>query len=77
MNIATVLADLAALPPQAQQEAADFIAFLKARHTAPIGSADARDEAAGLAFRGMWKDRDDMGDASAWVAEHRRREWTR
>ena len=76
MNIETVLADLAALPPQAQEEAADFIAFLRARHAtpAPAGSCIAADAAA---FCGLWRDRSDMADATAWVTALRRQEWTR
>ena len=80
MNIETVLADLAALPPQAQEEAADFIAFLRARNAAPAPAApdateDATDDAA--AFCGLWRDRADMADAAAWVTALRRQEWTR
>ena len=76
MNIETVLADLVALPPQAQEEAADFIAFLRARHAAPApaGPDTAADAAA---FCGLWRDRADMADAAAWVTALRRQEWTR
>jgi len=76
MNIETVLADFAALPPQAQQEAADFIAFLKQRYAAPCPEASAP-AATGLSFCGMWKDRSDMEDSAAWVEDLRRREWER
>ena len=71
MNIETVLADLAALPPNAQEEAADFIAFLRARHgaSAPAGPEATADAAA---FCGLWRDREDMADATAWVAAQRR-----
>ena len=76
MNIETVLADLVALPPQAQEEAADFIAFLRARHAAPAPAGpDAVADAA--AFCGLWRDRADMADAAAWVTALRRQEWTR
>ena len=76
MNIETVLADLVALPPQAQEEAADFIAFLRARHAAPAPAGpDAAADAA--AFCGLWRDRADMADAAAWVTSLRRQEWTR
>ena len=73
MNIETVLADLAALPPKAQEEAADFIAFLRARHAAP-GSAGPDAAADADAFCGLWRDRADMADAAAWVGALRRQE---
>ncbi|MYL82370.1 DUF2281 domain-containing protein [Desulfovibrio aerotolerans] len=76
MNIETVLADLVALPPQAQEEAADFIAFLRARHAAP-GPAGPDAAADAAAFCGLWRDRADMADAAAWVTALRRQEWTR
>ena len=68
MNMEKVLADLAALPPQAMEEAADFIAFLRARHGSAASDAPAESEAApGNTFFGLWRDRPDLSDASAWV----------
>ena len=76
MNMEKVLADLAALPPQAMEEAADFIAFLRARHgaSAPAGPEATADAAA---FCGLWRDRADLSDAAAWVDGLRRDEWRR
>jgi hypothetical protein len=78
MNMEKVLADLAALPPQAMEEAADFIAFLRARHgsaasDAPAGAKAAPDET----FFGLWRDRPELSDASAWMDGLRRDEWRR
>jgi len=76
MNIETVLADLAALPPQAQEEAADFIAFLRARHVAPAPT-DPDAAANATPFCGLWRDRADMADPAAWVDALRLQEWKR
>ena len=61
------------MPPQAMEEAADFIAFLRARHGAAAPAHPAFPEAAeaGEAFFGLWRDRTDLADASTWVDELR------
>lgn len=65
---------LANLPPEAQQEVADFIAFLRTRYarTGAVrksGAGDLSDEP----FIGMWRDREDLEDSHAWVRELRGR----
>jgi hypothetical protein len=78
MNMEKVLADLAALPPQAMEEAADFIAFLRARHGSAASGAPAEtDPASAGTFFGLWRDRADLSDAAAWVDGLRRDEWRR
>ena len=78
MNMEKVLADLAALPPQAMEEAADFIAFLRARHGSATSDAPAGTKvASGETFFGLWRDRADLSDAAAWVDGLRRDEWRR
>ena len=76
MNTEALLRDLAALPSEAQEEAADFIAFLRARSRrstkrgrGSIGPLHAE------RFVGMWRDRDDIGTGAAWVRRQRQREW--
>ena len=59
----------------AQQEAIDFIAFLKLRY-AQLGQK----KADGLIienepFVGMWKNRADMVDSNNWVRNLRKNEW--
>lgn len=56
----------------------DFVAFLKVRYpsAAPVKTLKIRrlkltDEP----FIGMWRDREDMRDSTAWVRSLRRREW--
>ncbi len=67
--------DYNSLPIDAQRQVADFIAFLRQRqsHAEPKRSrrADWEDEP----FVGMWRDRNDMADSTAWVRRTRRQEW--
>jgi folate-dependent tRNA-U54 methylase TrmFO/GidA len=68
-----ILRELSALPPAARREATDFIAFLQARYGKKDENridADLTDEN----FVGMWKDREDLPDAAAWVRELRQNE---
>ena len=77
MNSERVWRDFDALPLQQQRQVADFIAFLLSR------SGRARSMAKTAAKRpltseplvGLWRDREDMQDSSAWVRNLRAREW--
>jgi len=67
--------EIANLPPEAQRQVMDFIAFLRDRY-APGRLRKAKqlkldDEP----FVGMWQDRDDLKDSTRWVRETRAREW--
>lgn len=76
MESANIVRDIASLPPEAQKQVLDFVAFLKARY--PTMSSARKTRRARLAdepFIGMWRDRDDMPDSTAWVRTVRRREW--
>lgn len=67
---------LATLPPEAQQQVIDFIAFLHARYTPSRARQTAkRTKLASEPFIGMWRDRKDLRDSSAWVRSIREREW--
>jgi hypothetical protein len=63
-----------ALSPAAQRQVADFIAFLSTRlprrgtETAPVSL---REEP----FVGLWRDREDLTDSTAWVRRLRTEEW--
>jgi Protein of unknown function (DUF2281) len=67
-----ILHEIHSLPPEAQRQIENFIAFLRERHkcsepkTAP--TSDLKSEA----FVGMWRDRGDMQDSSAWVRSVRK-----
>lgn len=68
--------DFDALPPELQQQVADFIAFLKTRYAPPQPSkASKRTRLAKEPFIGMWRNREDMQDSTAWVRSVREREW--
>jgi hypothetical protein len=66
------------LPPEGQAQVVDLIEFLRARYGSrrPNGEATGIDLAAER-FIGMWKDREDMQDSSAWVRGVRNREWVK
>ena len=72
-----ILQTLRTLPPIAQQEVLDFIAFLQTRYVTQIQSENPP-AAANLSsepFVGMWQDRADMQDSSVWVRAVRTHEW--
>jgi hypothetical protein len=75
MNREQVWKDFDSLPSEAQQQVADFIAFLRTRYQKAArkkaGLASLSDEP----FIGMWSDRADMEDSTQWVRDVRKREW--
>ena len=76
MNEDKILQEFSSLPAQAQQMVLDFIAFLKVRYLGTGRSpekpaAELRDDE----FIGMWRDRADMADSTAWVRRLRQAEW--
>lgn len=76
MNQEQVLRDLIALPPTAQQLVIDFIAFLRLRYAQePSGDGDTLPALQDEPFIGMWHDRADMTDSSAWVRTVRIRDY--
>jgi hypothetical protein len=71
-----ILQEIASLPPEAQKQVLDFVAFLKTRYgTAPSAPRARRVRLAEEPFVGMWRDREDMPDSSEWVRALRHREW--
>jgi hypothetical protein len=69
---------LETLPREAQQQVVDFIAFLHSRYASPRArKAAQRTRLASESFIGMWRDREDLQDSSAWVRNTREREWVR
>ena len=76
MNQNSVFQDFQSLPPEAQRQVADFIAFLQARNKPTAAKRKAKqsnlpDEA----FIGMWRNRTDMQNSTEWVRNLRKREW--
>jgi hypothetical protein len=69
-----ILKEFSALPSEARREALDFIAFLRLRY----GKKSETKENLQIekeSFVGMWKDREDLQDASTFVREMRKNEW--
>ena len=64
----------AALPPAAQRQVEAFIEFLRSRTSAPP-ERKAASSIADDPFIGLWRDREDLADASAWVRRLRTQEW--
>jgi hypothetical protein len=63
------------LPAEAQRQVADFIAFLRQRpRPARHGKGSARDWE-DEPFVGMWREREEMKDSTAWVRDVREHEW--
>ncbi|MFQ5344169.1 MAG: DUF2281 domain-containing protein [Anaerolineae bacterium] len=78
MKTASIAQEIASLPPEVQRQVIDFVAFLKMRY--PTWQTIKRTERTLLAdepFIGMWREREDMQDSTAWVRDLRRREWER
>jgi hypothetical protein len=77
MSHRELITALKSLPREAREQVADLIAFLRKQHdlanqpTKANGPGTSRH-----AFIGMWHDRDDLEDSSAWVRKTRRREWS-
>ena len=71
-----IIREFAALPPEARREAESFIAFLRQRYGAK-NDKKANGDLLKENFVGMWKDRQDMQDSSAFVRQLRETEWTK
>jgi len=64
------------LPVEAQQQVADFIAFLQQRYK--IDRSTQKPAQANLEsepFIGMWSNRQDLSDSSSWTRKIRKSEW--
>jgi hypothetical protein len=78
MEAANIINEIASLPPEAQKQIADFIAFIKTRYS--VKQTNLKSKRISLKdepFIGMWRDRKDMSDSSAWVRKLRKSEWER
>jgi hypothetical protein len=69
------LRDFSALPPEAQRQVTDFIAFLQTRYQPRRNRVKKTKVLSSEAFIGLWRDREDMRDSAHWVRETRQREW--
>jgi hypothetical protein len=68
--------DISNLPPEAQRQVVDFIAFLRTRYKR--SEKEKQTERINLVnepFIGIWKDREDMNNSSKWLRNIRKTEW--
>ncbi len=68
--------DISSLPPEAQRQVADFIAFLRTRYKRSEQKKQTeRVNLLNEPFIGIWKDREDMSNSSKWLRDVRKSEW--
>jgi hypothetical protein len=67
--------DIAALPETAQKQVIDFVAFLKQRYGQPEPPVLHPLNLQNQPFVGMWRDRPDTQDSTAWVRQVRQQHW--
>jgi hypothetical protein len=70
-----VLEELSALPPAAQQQVIDFIAFLQTRYSKTTSKRKRSPRLSDEPFVGIWRNRKDMADSNMWVRKARADEW--
>lgn len=78
MTYEELLQEFKSLPPEAQHQVEDFVAFLQERYKKSKSANFSK--TIGLteeAFVGMWKDRKDIQDSTGWVRHLRKNEWVR
>jgi len=63
-----------ALPPEAQKQMLDFLAFLEQRYRV-VRSPRPKKPLRSYAFVGLWREREEMKDSNRWVRHLRQREW--
>lgn len=75
MNIKEMIEDIESLPPEKQEEVADFVAFLKSYRINQHTTEAFNNTREPKGFFGMWADRTDMKDSISWVRNLRKNEW--
>jgi hypothetical protein len=73
-----LLNEFLSLPAEAQRQVIDFIAFLRQRYAAVEPVSQSPDfDLINDSFIGMWSDRQDLTDSTAWVRGVRENEWSK
>jgi hypothetical protein len=76
MDLEEICRQLAALPPAGQRRVAEFITLLQERYKhAPRGRRGGKSKLSEEPFIGLWEQREDLRNSTAWVRDIRRREW--
>jgi len=77
MEMASVWRQFEALSPAAKRRVAELIALLSAGGKRGTFAADAIEKPLkNEDFVGIWSDRDDLSDSTAWVRQRRTEEWS-
>jgi mRNA-degrading endonuclease RelE of RelBE toxin-antitoxin system len=76
MSESTVSNKIKKLPPEAKQQAQDFVDFLYERYVKEEPKKSDKKSIIESSFFGMWKDREDMRDSTAWVRKIRKSQWS-
>jgi len=74
MSYEEILREFSSLPSECQKEVADFIVSLHERYSQSVSTEQAGHDLTTLSFVGMWRDREDMRDSTAWVRKLRTRQ---
>ena len=70
-----ILQKINSLPPEAVRQLEDFISFLGERYGNSESKTTSTVDLESEAFVGMWRDREDLIDSSAWVRTVRESHW--
>jgi hypothetical protein len=70
-----IIKELTNLPPAAQRQVADFIAFLRTRYKPSSAQKTKPVDILKESFIGIWKEREDLSDSVTWVRRARRTQW--
>jgi Protein of unknown function (DUF2281) len=71
-----ILTEFDTLPPEAQRQVVDFIAFLQ-MHYRPSAQEKTKSKSrlSDEKYVGIWRNRENLRDSSAWVRNSRATEW--
>lgn len=72
-----ILREINSLPLEAQQQIEDFVSFLRERYRSSQPTNAPTPDLETEAFVGMWRDREDMRDSSAWIRNVREKHWSK
>jgi hypothetical protein len=70
-----ILREINSLPFEAQRQVEDFILFMRGRYQDSQSKITPTSDLESEEFVGMWRDREDMQDSSAWVRNIRQSHW--
>jgi hypothetical protein len=76
MDFEKMWRQIEALPPEAQRQVADIIAFLDARsQRSRLPKHSGKSQLAEEPFIGLWENREELRDSTTWACHVRQREW--